>query len=53
MGLCDASVTMYLDKVANVISDNKPDAVACAMLPVLLAECAAKFVAKLEIFNRL
>lgn len=46
-GPCDASVTTYLDKVVNVIRENEPEAVACAMLPVLLTECAAKFVARI------
>lgn len=27
--------------------ENEPGAVACAMLPVILAECAAKFVARI------
>ena len=46
-GLCDASVTTYLDKVVNVIRENEPKAVAYAMLPLLLAECAAKFEARI------
>lgn len=50
-GPCDASVTTYLDKVVNVIRENEPEAVACGMLPVVLAECAAKFVARIGKFQ--
>lgn len=45
---CDASVTSYLDKIVNVIRQNEPNDVTYDMLSVVLAECAAKFIARIR-----
>lgn len=47
-GPCDdASVTTYLDQIINVIREREPEDFTRALLPVVLAECSAKFGARI------